>query len=219
MKCIILLLLGLLPIFQAEDVKITALDTTVAGSEASNTLSTLTIEAEKVDGIVSDAEIIKAPSRDPANEDIIHREITIGAPQAIADAIINYIYSGELDETGMSNVEAAGLSHNFIKHLAHLVQNEIDSSHGLSMDTILEDMKRLRELGTDRSEIIWAASERTRILKLGLRGFTPKEEHLKISNAILTAVRSYDGEEASDAPHVEVLRNLLTNAVDGALQN
>jgi len=223
---------ALLQIIQATEVNNPVLDTSIGATEINNTVSDTSTEAADVNNTLSDTSIgaaeinntVSETSNEATEIDHAMSDASITAPQAVADAILSFIYSkdGEIDRKAMENVERAGISLLFVKHLARLAHKEL-TYNGASVSRMIEDMKGLRDMELPREEKNglkmepgWYTSPR--YLKGGnVGGYKPKVEHMAISIAVLTAVRSFSGDiEGGDIDGGE-LHNLLMNAVSIAI--
>jgi len=220
--------LALLQIMQATEVNNTVSDMSIGATEINNTVSDTSTEAVDVDNTLSDTSIGAAEINNTVSETLDEDKkindamlnAPIPAPQAVADAILSFIYSknGEIDRKAMENVERAGISPLFVKHLACLVHKEI-TYNGASVSRMIEDMKGLRKMKFPPEEEddsshkrAWSLYDQPRVLRGSNGGYKPKAEHMAISTAVLTAVRSFNGEIDGGALH-----NLLMNAVDSAI--
>lgn len=158
---------------------------------------------------------------DEANE--INSTAPSGPAQAIADAILSSLSNedGEIDPVSMDNVEASGVSHLYIKHLARLAYREIISFGG-TKEQIAEEKRLLRGIKARLEEENGAYKRSVLSSRPKKMRYRPKKEHAVISVAVLKAIRSY-GTQIEGIPLEEALRGenlhlLLANAVDGALR-
>jgi len=121
----------------------------------------------------------------------------------------------------MDNVEASGISHLYIKHLARLAYKEIISFGG-TQEQIAEEKRLLRGIKNRLVEENGAYKRAVLSSRPKKMRYRPKKEHAAISVAVLKAIRSYgteiDGISLEQALKGEKLHFLLANAVDGALK-
>jgi len=184
-------------------------DTSIASGEIiNNTESNTTVLASDDDESELDASVLNTAK--DVEESEPHNSIQ--PPQAIADAILSFIYSedGVIGLQEIDNCEEAGISHLFVKHLAKLAYKEVMANGG-DKSRIIEDMYKLRQIKIPYSkEILPFPRERALNAHKGLR--KSKADHIALSTAIMIAVHAYDGDM-----NVGTLHNLLSSAVDGVL--